>query len=169
MSIHSESMTTGLTEKQCEALDLVLQHYSSKEISRILGISPRSVDQRLDAARARLGAATRVEAARIYSEIMRGAPQSLTSEPIHVPSEDLIGQAVPVTQVDPVFRFEDAANLGTLPELKALIFESDPKFEQGKLSPVIKLAMIIGGALVLLMLALVGLGVAQALEDLVVG
>lgn len=59
----------GLTAKQCEVLDLVLAHKSSKEIARALNISPYTVDQRIAAARQKLGAATRGELARSYSAL----------------------------------------------------------------------------------------------------
>lgn len=68
-----------LTDKQCEALEGVWQRLSSKEIARKLDISPRSVDQRLDAARRILGAADRNEAARVYASAKQ-TPYAFTSE-----------------------------------------------------------------------------------------
>ena len=48
-----------LTEGQKACLRLVVQQQTSKEIARVLGISPFTVDQRLDAARRKLNAASR--------------------------------------------------------------------------------------------------------------
>jgi DNA-binding CsgD family transcriptional regulator len=56
----------GLTAKQRAVLDLVIQHKTSKEISRMLGISPHTVDQRIMLARAKLNVATRGEVAQAY-------------------------------------------------------------------------------------------------------
>jgi DNA-binding CsgD family transcriptional regulator len=56
-----------LTEGQKDCLRLVDQLLTSKEIARRLQISPFTVDQRLDAARRKLGATTRKEAARIFA------------------------------------------------------------------------------------------------------
>ena len=56
----------GLTAKQREVLDLLIQHKTSKEISRRLGISPYTVDQRIMLARAKLKVATRGEVAHAY-------------------------------------------------------------------------------------------------------
>ncbi|WP_374406279.1 helix-turn-helix transcriptional regulator [Pelagerythrobacter sp.] len=56
----------SLTEKQKQALELVLRRMSSKEIGREMGISPKTVDRHLDVARSKLGASTRNEAARLY-------------------------------------------------------------------------------------------------------
>jgi DNA-binding CsgD family transcriptional regulator len=56
-----------LTAEQVEALRLVGENLSSKEIARELGISKSAVDQRLDRARLVLGASSRREAARIFA------------------------------------------------------------------------------------------------------
>jgi DNA-binding CsgD family transcriptional regulator len=62
----------NLTEGQINCLRLVSQNYTSKEIARQLGISPFTVDQRLDAARKKLSATSRTDAARRYSELSIG-------------------------------------------------------------------------------------------------
>src|SRR3990167_7864131 len=59
-----------LTAKQREVLDLLIQHMTSKEISRQLGISPHTVDQRIMLARAKLGVATRGEVAQAYRRLV---------------------------------------------------------------------------------------------------
>jgi DNA-binding CsgD family transcriptional regulator len=75
-----EAMTSGaeenggnplaaLTSKQREVLDLLIQHKTSKEISRLLGISPHTVDQRILLARGKLGVATRNEVAQAYRRL----------------------------------------------------------------------------------------------------
>ena len=69
-----------LSPKLREVLRLALLRKSSKEIGRELGIAPRSVDQRLDAARIILGASSRFEAARIYYDLVC-ASEGLTSDP----------------------------------------------------------------------------------------
>jgi DNA-binding CsgD family transcriptional regulator len=60
-----------LTEGQKACLRLVVQHQTSKEIARTLGISPFTVDQRLDAARRKLNAASRIDAAKIFDAMER--------------------------------------------------------------------------------------------------
>ena len=59
----------SLTDKQREVLDLVIEHKSSKEIARLLGISPYTVDQRISAARVKLGAPSGGELARRYNRL----------------------------------------------------------------------------------------------------
>lgn len=56
-----------LTAKQHAALDLLSKHMTSKEISRALNISPHTVDQRIEAAKRRLGMASRRELAQAYN------------------------------------------------------------------------------------------------------
>ncbi len=58
-----------LTEGQKACLRLVLEHNTSKEIARKLGISPFTVDQRLDAARRKLNTASRTDAAKRFAEL----------------------------------------------------------------------------------------------------
>jgi len=54
-----------VTEGQRACLRLVLLHMSSKDIGRALGISRHTVDQRLKLAMKAVGAASRIEAARL--------------------------------------------------------------------------------------------------------
>ncbi len=93
-------MTTNsqpqLSEGQKACLRLVDDHHTSKEIARILGISPFTVDQRLDAARRKLNAASRKDAAKIFAAIEEGT----ISEPfVYEPITFIIGSsAVCITE-----------------------------------------------------------------------
>ncbi len=73
-----------LTDKQRQVLDLLIQHKTSKEISRALGISPHTVDQRIMLSRAKLGVSTRSEVAQAYRRLIDAeAPReaALSAEP----------------------------------------------------------------------------------------
>lgn len=65
-----QSPLADLTAKQREVLDLLIQHKTSKEISRLLGISPHTVDQRIMLARAKLGVTSRGEMAQAYRRLI---------------------------------------------------------------------------------------------------
>jgi DNA-binding CsgD family transcriptional regulator len=70
-----------LTDKQCQVLDLLIQHKTSKEIARALGISSHTVDQRIMLSRTKLGLASRSEVAQAYRRLLtadglNGAAQS---------------------------------------------------------------------------------------------
>ena len=54
----------ALSDGQKDCLRLVMQHFSSKEIARSLGVSPHTVDKRLKLAISAMGVQSRVEAAR---------------------------------------------------------------------------------------------------------
>ena len=69
----------ALTPKQREVLDLLIQHKTSKEISRALGISPHTVDQRIMLARAKLNVATRGEVAQQYRRLLEERRESAPS------------------------------------------------------------------------------------------
>jgi DNA-binding CsgD family transcriptional regulator len=88
----------GLTTKQCEVLDLLIQHKTSKEISRHLGISPHTVDQRIMLARAKLQVASRSEVAQAYRRLLdeRPADGVTQSAPFPVPTSDpdIYGQSI---------------------------------------------------------------------------
>lgn len=72
-STGSQDTLTTLTDKQRAVLDLLIEHKTSKEISRILGISHHTVDQRIMLARAKLGVATRSEVAQAYRRLVAGS------------------------------------------------------------------------------------------------
>ena len=66
----------SLTMKQRAVLDLLIEFKTSKEISRILDISPHTVDQRVEAAKTKLGATSRAELAVIYRDMLDNAPET---------------------------------------------------------------------------------------------
>jgi len=65
-----------LSAKEREVLDQILLHKPLKVIAHELGITLSAVDQRLKAARAKLDAADRNEAARIYSALLAACRES---------------------------------------------------------------------------------------------
>jgi len=73
----------ALSEKQRAALDLLSKHMTSKQISRELGISPHTVDQRIETAKKKLGANTRGELALKYRTLVRLCHQ-VTYEESHI-------------------------------------------------------------------------------------
>jgi DNA-binding CsgD family transcriptional regulator len=75
----------GLTAKQCEVLDLLIEHQTSKEISRKLGISPHTVDQRIMLARAKLNVGTRSEVAQAYRRLLHEQRETAPPAPYEQP------------------------------------------------------------------------------------
>ncbi len=100
-----------LSDKQREVLDLVLEHKSSKEIARTLQISPYTVDQRVAAARQKLGVSTRGELARIYSRLL-GVSERTAYDFSYVETDDFPPQELSRDQgTDPVFMLSDAGSI----------------------------------------------------------
>lgn len=158
----------GLTDKQCEALNLVLCHMSSKEIAQHLGVSPRAVDQRLDAARLKLGAATRVEAAKIYQRHkLQSTCDQITSEPFPLPPEAPQQHDEVSADDEPGFTLQDAG-----PWLDTF-HEEGPGSSSAAESKFIvlgkgfRLGLIVAGALAMMMLILILLAIVQALEAII--
>lgn len=76
-----------LSSKHRDVLDLLIEHKTSKEISRILQISPHTVDQRLDSARSRLGLGNRSELAAAYRRYLEQSGEiyeRLTYQNFHI-------------------------------------------------------------------------------------
>jgi DNA-binding CsgD family transcriptional regulator len=74
-----------LSQGQLDALLLVDQHLSSKEIAVELGISPHTVDQRIRGALHLLGVERRSQAARLVAQV-HGPYQRLIHQPPHIES-----------------------------------------------------------------------------------
>lgn len=73
-----------LSDGQRECLRLFYERHEIKEIARILGIAPVTVNQRLTAARRHLGVARSLDAARLL--IAHEQEQGLYSPPIYRPA-----------------------------------------------------------------------------------
>ncbi len=87
-----------LTPGQIACLELVNQHFTSKEIARKLDISPFTVDQRLDAARRKLNAPSRKDAAKLFAAMQREAV-----------SEPLVYEPATLAPIQPTAIFELSA------------------------------------------------------------
>jgi DNA-binding CsgD family transcriptional regulator len=70
-----------LTPKEREALDLVSQRHTTKEIARLLDLSLNAVDTRLFNARDKLGARDRNDAVRIYLQLQQACGKTTIGSP----------------------------------------------------------------------------------------
>ncbi|UKK85770.1 helix-turn-helix transcriptional regulator [Sphingopyxis sp. BSN-002] len=78
------SMAARLSDRQRECLILVKDGLTSKEIGRLLSLSPSTIDNHLNAAAERLGCSSRIVAARI----LETAEQFAERGDLHSQSED---------------------------------------------------------------------------------
>ena len=155
-----------LTAKQREVMDLLIEHKTSKEIARLLNISPHTVDQRIQFAKEKLGASSRNEAAAVYRRLVEICGQ-LTYEESHV------AQFVPAadtgvgTQAGP---FPALMRRGWSQTGQPLETESDypvvPELFEGRYGTLIRLGAIIAIAVFLVILVLGGLAIFSQLSEL---
>lgn len=95
-----------LTDKQRQVLDLLIQHKTSKEISRALGISPHTVDQRIMLSRTKLGVSSRSEVAQAYRRLIDADGPRETAEftpPSVPPVSSSAAPLAPSSDASPVY------------------------------------------------------------------
>ncbi len=161
----SEEKFNKLTDKQRQALELVLQHNSSKEIARLLKVSPKTVDQRLDGARAKLGVSSRAEAARLYASLS-GTWEPLPYQPSPLTHAEHLQDSSAHELQSPVYTMSDAMTFGS--SAPWLGHEKRPvsKLQELPDGALHRIGLVLAGAAALLCLVLLGLGVANGLGDL---
>jgi len=160
-----DQFPAGLTQKQCEVLDLVLLHKTNKEIARVLDVSPSAVEQRLAAAKGKLMAESRFDAARLYAELKNTCGESTGGF-------EQVGQVLSDRHFsdreanDPVMEFGDAMpfDSGAWPETSsAFRFLEATKAPPGVWS---RLGLIVIFALVIIATATIALSTTEGIADL---
>lgn len=75
--------TAKLTKRQAECLEWVRRGYETKEIARVIGVAPDTVDMHIKNAMQRLGASSRREAARM---VLPDIAETMHQSSMHHPS-----------------------------------------------------------------------------------
>ena len=153
-----------LSDKQHACLELLLARQTSKQIARRLDISKFTVDQRLTSARDILGAANRAETAIIYARL-KAICDRIAYHPVDIPT---LPAAMPSTGADgepakhlPLRDSETGAALRTEENpLSRSLLRHDHQ-------PSRRSMIIMGGLLLLVLIALGGIGIAQGLNQLI--
>lgn len=152
-----------LTGKQRACLDLVIEHKTSKEIARILDISKHSVDQRLATARDVLGASDRNEAAFIYRRL-RETYDPMTYDPVGIPPPPkLVPSDFPNGSPPNLMELHDSPDELGKPSGKAWSFGDLWRRDH---SSEARIWIYLAGFGLVVLIALGGLGIAQALDRL---
>jgi DNA-binding CsgD family transcriptional regulator len=156
----------GLTDKQREVLDLLIEHKTSKEIARLLGISPHTVDQRIFFAKEKLGAASRNEAAAAYRRLVAVSGRT-TYQYSHIAGAGATSESSPGLssgQVLALGRSEPSQpESSSLPELD---FRVVPEWFDGRNGTLVRLGAIIAIAVCLVIVVLGGLAIFSTLSEL---
>ncbi|MCJ2186018.1 helix-turn-helix transcriptional regulator [Novosphingobium beihaiensis] len=160
-----------LTVKQHEVLRFVSENRTSKEIAYELGISESAVNQRIEAVRGRAGSPPRAELARAYRQYLQDLEEACKPVPDKIPQ-------VPDRDAVPQSRRQD----GPAEELSladAVTFTLTPPWQGERIGRVVPevldgphaglsrtaaMIVIAGG---MLLVAMIGLGVVEALSDLI--
>jgi len=142
-------LLAGLTAKQIEVLDLLLQHQTTKEMARNLDLAPSTVDQRIGAVREKWETIDRKATARRYAEILAAIEEGQGAPPI----------ARDTAEPDDI---ADAGANWSAPKGRRLEIERLDR-HLGNLGRVALIAFI---AVAIAMLLATTLGVANALEQL---
>ena len=156
----------GLTDKQREVLDLLIEHKTSKEIARELGISPHTVDQRIQFAKEKLGASSRSEVALLYRRLIEICGQ-LTYEDSGVAASAAIADNGPGTQAGPLsalLRRERA--YPAQPRETEADYPVVPELFEGRYGTLIRLGAIVAIAVFLVILVLGGMAIISKLSEL---
>ena len=109
-----------LTEGQRDVLRMVNRHMETKEIARVLGISPDGVNQRIKAAMRTLGVNKRRDAALLLA----GAESGDTYQPQVYPPRAIASGRDPVT-----FMPSTESGQGTVPGFSGAMREEQAAFE----------------------------------------
>ncbi|MCV0382604.1 MAG: helix-turn-helix transcriptional regulator [Erythrobacter sp.] len=100
VTVESKNGPIELTQKQHEVLCLAARHLNTKEIAREMSLSPRTVQDHLDAARRKLGAATRGEAIQAIGY----APSRDTRAAKRITPDDPSASSTPLSEETYTFR-----------------------------------------------------------------
>ncbi|WP_245647586.1 helix-turn-helix transcriptional regulator [Novosphingobium lentum] len=138
-------------------LDLLIEHKTSKEISRLLGISPHTVDQRIMLARAKLGVASRNEIAQAYRRLKGIYEQSVYQES---PVANLPARVDELRREDEEAGFQLVTTLGITPGGQPkpdVYFHVLPEIFDGPYGTLMRLGYIAAITIFLILIILGGL------------
>jgi len=164
-ALEGEIALAELTAKQRQVMDLLIQHKTSKEIARRLNISPHTVDQRIQFAKEKLGAATRSEAAVTYRRLVETYGQMTYDESGIADPDEPVDEGggpqgpLPVPSLRQRFRSRPLHG----PEAD---FQVVPELFDGRYGTFIRLGAIFAIAVFLVVIVLGGLAIFNQLSEL---
>lgn len=168
----SDSARDGLgrlSEKQRQVLEHLILYKSDKEIARDLGISLKTVEQRMAAARSKLGTGDRNETARIYAalrpELQQEGGYPLYREP-PLAGPPPIADEAPGAAATASFSLHDAAYGLVAPWERQASSHILPEVFHGRSATAARLIAIAACAIALLMMALLAIAIGEGLTDL---
>jgi len=163
LSAQARDGLARLSDKQREVLDHLILFKSDKEIARDLGVSIKTVEQRMSAVRHKLGTGDRNETARIHAALLQdGGSPLYRKPPLAAPlpfADEGPGSAAAATLTLHDAGFGIAAPWDTVGPPQVL-----PEVFHGRSATAVRLTAIAACALALLMMVLLAIG--EGLTDL---
>ena len=158
-----------LSDKQREVLEHLILYKSDKEIARDLGISLKTVEQRMAAARHKLGTGDRNETARVYAalrpELAHNGGFPLYRDPLLAAAPPVADEAAGAAAAAS-FTLHDAAYGLTAPWESRPSPHILPEVFHGRSATAARLGAIAACAIALLMMAVLAIAIGEGLTDL---
>jgi DNA-binding CsgD family transcriptional regulator len=154
-----------LTEKQVVVLDLVAHGFTSKEIARQLDLAPRTVDQRVDAVRNRLGGISRADVVRRYRSA-RSICDPTTYDGITIADTSPYGASESRQLENDVLLFEDSLTFDARVPWQRESYRLPPGFSPSDLGTGGKLLFILAGAALIMMVAVLSVAFSNGLQTM---
>jgi DNA-binding CsgD family transcriptional regulator len=166
--LDENTLLESLTAKQREVMDLLIEHKTSKEIARILQISPHTVDQRIQFAKDKLGAHNRNEAAVLYRRLLEICGQ-LTYEDSGIAVTAGAPHDVLARQVASIGTEQGTRTQSTPPADAELDYAVVQELFEGRHGTLARLGAIVAIAVSLVILVVGGLAIISQLSSLLTG
>lgn len=153
----------SITAKQHQVMERVLDLKTSKEIARDLGISPSTVDQRINAVRDKLSAPDRASAARAYAALKTICEETTYGSSHIAKADDSKPLELTDLPTNSEFELRDVAawRWGETDDRPLVLKAVDERF--GKLG---RAALVVALAVGMAILLVAGVALAQALGTL---
>jgi len=152
----------SLSEKQRETLALASRHLTSKEIAQRLGVAPVTIDKRIESVRARCGNVARPELVRLFSQWSTTYDQTIY-DPIIVDSFADLRPSSGSQQDDVSLEFHDSMAFDARALWDRGPVTLRPGLNPADLGVAGKLIIIFGGAVAVMMVAVLCMAFADAL------
>ncbi len=161
------SVIDSLTQKQHEALALAAGHLTSKQIAQKLGVAPVTIDKRIEAVRARLGYISRSDLLRLYREWCAGYGR-LIDDPIILDHIDQCPAGHEAPRPVPSLMFHDSLALDARASWDRSRGPLRPGLTPSELGVSGKLAVMLLGAVAIMMIAVLCMAFVDALMSILV-
>lgn len=154
----------SLTDKQHETLRLAASHLTSKQIARELGVAPITIDKRIESVRARLSGIARPDLLRLYTKWLEAYGRAIDDPTILGQSSENGAENLSQPS-DPALTFADSLTFDGRAEWERDQAWLRPGLNPSDLGVGGKLLVILGGAVAIMMVAVLSVAFANALRS----